>query len=83
MRTLDHDALQRMTHEGDTDRIKGVALDLEDEASIKSAIKEIASLTGNKVDVLVSSYIDPKNVPQKRFEVYLKVLKKFKDITFN
>jgi hypothetical protein len=34
----------------------------------------------NKVDVLVSSYIDPKNVPQKRFEVYLKVLKKFKDI---
>jgi len=55
MRTLDPDALQRMTHESDANRIKGVALDLGDEASIKSAIKEIASLTGNKVDVLVNN----------------------------
>jgi len=55
MRTLDSRALQRMTHEGGADRIKGVALDLGDEASIKSAIKEIASLTGNKVDVLVNN----------------------------
>lgn len=55
MRTLDFDALKRMAPEGGTDRIKGVVLDLGEEASIKSAIKEIASLTGNKVDVLVNN----------------------------
>ena len=55
MRTLDSDALKRMAPEGGTDRIKGIVLDLGEEASIKSAIKEIASLTGNKVDVLVNN----------------------------
>jgi len=41
--------------DGEPERIKGVALDLGEESSIKAAIKEIASLTGNKLDVLVNN----------------------------
>jgi 3-oxoacyl-[acyl-carrier protein] reductase len=55
MRSLDPDVLQRLTPDGEPERIKGVVLDLGVEASIKAAIKEIASLTGNKVDVLVNN----------------------------
>lgn len=55
MRSLDPDVLQRLAPEGESERIKGVALDLGEESSIKAAIKEIASLTGNKVDVLVNN----------------------------
>lgn len=55
MRSLDTDVLQRLAHEGQSERIKGVVLDLVEEESIKVAIKEIASLTGNKVDVLVNN----------------------------
>jgi len=55
MRTLDSDALQRMTPQDASGCIKGVVLDLGEESSIKSAIKEIASLTDNKVDVLVNN----------------------------
>ena len=36
-------------------QVQAVALDLADEASIKAAIKEIALLTGNRVDVLVNN----------------------------
>ena len=55
MRTLDTESLKRMSPEGDANRIKGVVLDLEEEVSIKSAIREIAYVTGNKVDVLVNN----------------------------
>lgn len=55
MRSLDPDVLQRLALNGEPERIKGVALDLGEESSIKAAIKEIASLTGNKVDVLVNN----------------------------
>jgi 3-oxoacyl-[acyl-carrier protein] reductase len=55
MRSLDPDVLQRLALDGEPERIKGVALDLGDESSIKAAIKEIASLTGNKLDVLVNN----------------------------
>jgi 3-oxoacyl-[acyl-carrier protein] reductase len=55
MRSLNPDVLQRLAPDGEPDRIKGVTLDLGEESSIKSAIKEIASLTGNKVDVLVNN----------------------------
>ena len=55
MRSLDPDVLQRLALDGEPERIKGVALDLGEESSIKAAIKEIASLTGNKLDVLVNN----------------------------
>jgi 3-oxoacyl-[acyl-carrier protein] reductase len=55
MRSLNPDVLHRLAPDGEPDRIKGVALDLAEESSIKAAIKEIASLTGNKVDVLVNN----------------------------
>ena len=55
MRSLDPDVLQRLALDGEPERIKGVALDLGDESSIKAAIKEIASLTGNKLEVLVNN----------------------------
>lgn len=55
MRSLDPEVLQRLAPEGESERIKGVALDLGEESSIKAAIKEIASLTGNKLDVLVNN----------------------------
>jgi len=55
MRSLDFDVLQRLAVDGESEHIKGVALDLGEESSIKAAIKEIASLTGNKVDVLVNN----------------------------
>jgi 3-oxoacyl-[acyl-carrier protein] reductase len=55
MRSLDPEVLQRLAPEGESERIKGVALDLGEESSIKAAIKEIAFLTGNKVDVLVNN----------------------------
>ena len=48
----------------------------------KNSISEDVNffLFQNKVDVLVSSNIDPKNVPQKRYEIYLKIIKNFKNI---
>jgi len=55
MRSVDVEVLRRIAQSGPAERVKGVALDLGDESSIKSAIREIASLTGNKVDVLVNN----------------------------
>ena len=55
MRTVDQLALQQIAPSGAEDRVKGIALDLGDEASIKAATKEIGALTGNKVDVLVNN----------------------------
>lgn len=55
MRSLDPDVLQRLASDVEPECIKGVALDLGEESSIKAAIKEIALLTGNKVDVLVNN----------------------------
>jgi 3-oxoacyl-[acyl-carrier protein] reductase len=55
MRTLDQLILQQIAPSGSHDSVKGVVLDLGDETSIKAAIKEIGTLTGNKVDVLVNN----------------------------
>jgi len=55
MRTLDQLVLQDIAPPGAEDCVKGIALDLGDETSIKAAIKEIGALTGNKVDVLVNN----------------------------
>jgi 3-oxoacyl-[acyl-carrier protein] reductase len=53
MRTVDSDILTRISHQHD--RVVGVELDLSDSSSIKAAIKRIALLSGNKVDVLVNN----------------------------
>jgi 3-oxoacyl-[acyl-carrier protein] reductase len=55
MRTLDQSVLQEIASSGAVDCVKGIALDLEDETSIKTVTKEIGALTGNKVDVLVNN----------------------------
>jgi len=55
MRTVDQLVLQQIASSGVVDSVKGIALDLGDEASIKAAIKEIGALTGNKVDILVNN----------------------------
>lgn len=55
MRTLDSNSLNQISSTSDKELVKGIILDLGDENSIKSAIKEIATLTGNKVDVLVNN----------------------------
>lgn len=55
MRTLDQLILQQIASSGAVDCVKGIVLDLGDEASIKAAIKEIGALTGNRVDVLVNN----------------------------
>lgn len=55
MRTVDQLALRQIAPSGAEDLVKGVALDLGDEASIKAATKEIGALTSNKVDVLVNN----------------------------
>jgi 3-oxoacyl-[acyl-carrier protein] reductase len=55
MRTIDADLLEQIAPAGGSNRVHGVALDLGDEASIKAAIKEIASLSENKVDILVNN----------------------------
>jgi 3-oxoacyl-[acyl-carrier protein] reductase len=55
MRTVDEAVLQTIASAGQPGQVKGVALDLEQEASIKAAIKEIATLSGNKIDVLVNN----------------------------
>ncbi len=55
MRVVDPRVISGIAPEGAADRVKGVALDLEQEASIKGAIREIAALCGNRVDVLVNN----------------------------
>lgn len=55
MRTVDPLVLHQIARSGAEDCVKGIALDLGDEASIKAATKEIGALTGNKVDVLVNN----------------------------
>lgn len=55
MRTLDKLVLLEIASSGVKDCVKGITLDLGDEASIKSATKEIGTLTSNKVDVLVNN----------------------------
>lgn len=55
MRVVDPQVIAGMVPEGTVGRVKGVALDLEQEASIKGAIREVAALCGNRVDVLVNN----------------------------
>ncbi|WVN42152.1 glucose 1-dehydrogenase [beta proteobacterium MWH-UniP1] len=55
MRAIDTSAVEKIADARHLDRVQAVTLDLSDDASIKAAIKEIASLTGNKVDVLVNN----------------------------
>lgn len=55
MRVVDPLALATIAPEGAPGQVQGIALDLADEASVKLAIKEIARLSGNKVDVLVNN----------------------------
>ena len=55
MRVVDPQVIAGMVPEGTVGRVKGVALDLEQDASIKGAIREVAALCGNRVDVLVNN----------------------------
>lgn len=55
MRAVDREVIRQIAPEGDPGRVTGIALDLSDEASIKAALKEISSLSGNRVDVLVNN----------------------------
>ena len=55
MRQVSDEALANIVSDGGPGHVNGIALDLTDEASIKTAIKEIAQLTGNRVDVLVNN----------------------------
>ena len=55
MRTVNQLVLQQIALSGAENRVKGIALDLGDEASIKAATKEIGALTGSRVDVLVNN----------------------------
>ncbi len=55
MRVVDTEAIAAMTPEVAVDRVTGVALDLQQEASIKDAIREVAALSGNRVDILVNN----------------------------
>ena len=54
MRTVDPVALEKIAGTDALDRVKGISLDLADEASIKSAIKDIMTAT-KKVDILVNN----------------------------
>ncbi len=55
MRQVSVEALAEIAQDVGPGQVQVVALDLADEASIKAAIKEIAQLTGNRVDVLVNN----------------------------
>ena len=54
-RQVSDEALAEIAVDVGPGQVQVVALDLADEASIKAAIKEIAQLTGNRVDVLVNN----------------------------
>jgi len=55
MRHLSDEALAEIAEDVGPSQIQFIALDLADEASVKGAIKEIAQLTENRVDVLVNN----------------------------
>ena len=55
MRQVSDEALAEIALNVGPGQVHAVVLDLADEASIKAAIKEIAQLTGNRVDVLVNN----------------------------
>ena len=55
MRQVSDEALAEIASDAETGQVKVVALDLTDEVSIKAAIREIAQLAGNRVDVLVNN----------------------------
>jgi 3-oxoacyl-[acyl-carrier protein] reductase len=55
MREVSEEALAEIAIDVGPGQVQVVALDLADEVSIKAAIKEIAQLTGNRVDVLVNN----------------------------
>lgn len=55
MRQMSDETLAEIAVDVGPGQVQAVALDLADEASIKAAIKQIAQLTGNRVDVLVNN----------------------------
>jgi len=52
MRTIDYRVIDDI---GPPDQVKCVALDLEDETSIRAAAKEIAAISSKKLDILVNN----------------------------
>jgi 3-oxoacyl-[acyl-carrier protein] reductase len=54
MRQLDSTALEKLAPAEKKDRVKGIALDISDETSIKSAVKEIMAVNA-KIDILVNN----------------------------
>lgn len=54
MRQLDSAALEKLAPAKKSDRVKGISLDLSDEASIKSAVREIMAIN-IKIDILVNN----------------------------
>jgi 3-oxoacyl-[acyl-carrier protein] reductase len=54
MRTVDQAILKKIAGTEASDRVQGISLDLSDEASIKSAIKDIMATT-KKIDILVNN----------------------------
>jgi 3-oxoacyl-[acyl-carrier protein] reductase len=55
MRSVDQSALIEIGSAATPNQVYGVCLDLANEDSIKACFKEVASITGNKVDVLVNN----------------------------
>jgi len=55
MRAIDAPVVEKIANAGYRNCVQAVTLDLGDEASIKAAVKEIAALTSNKIDVLVNN----------------------------
>jgi 3-oxoacyl-[acyl-carrier protein] reductase len=54
MRQLESTALEKIATGNKSDRVKGISLDLSDESSIKSAVKEIMAIN-NKINILVNN----------------------------
>jgi 3-oxoacyl-[acyl-carrier protein] reductase len=54
MRNVDSASIEKIAGVGMEDRVKGISLDLEDEISIKSAVKEIMAIN-SKIDILVNN----------------------------
>lgn len=55
MRQVSDEALAEISQDVGPGQVQVVELDLADESSIKAAIKEIAKLSGNRIDVLVNN----------------------------
>lgn len=55
MRNLDLEVFKREIPTAHQDQLRAVELNLENEVSIKSAIREIASLSGHRIDILINN----------------------------